>query len=140
MARAPVSLDGAPSAQPVVAKAGRDDPDKKTLQVETGVTPGPLGVPVRHHIEVSVRRWTWASRPGAERSRRSVSEQTSLASEPRRVSNPFRVNSSWLRRGCVARLNRPVHKARGDPFRAAVLRRGNVPHVEHGIGRMARGL
>ncbi|WP_426756903.1 hypothetical protein [Myxococcus sp. Y35] len=54
-ARAPVSLDGAASAQSVAAKAGRDASDKKTIQVETGVTQGPFGVSVRHHIEISVK-------------------------------------------------------------------------------------
>ncbi|WIG94871.1 hypothetical protein [Myxococcus sp. SDU36] len=54
MARAPVSLDGAASAGSVAAKAGRDASDKKTIRVETGVTQGPFGVSLRHHIEISV--------------------------------------------------------------------------------------
>ncbi len=55
VARRPMSLDGAASAQSVAAKAGRDGSGKKTIQVETGVTQGPFGVSVRHHIEISVK-------------------------------------------------------------------------------------
>ncbi|MFP2958661.1 hypothetical protein ACLEPN_12625 [Myxococcus sp. 1LA] len=64
VARAPLSLDGAASAQSVAAKAGRDASDKKTIKVETGVTQGPFGVSVRHHIEISVKPLDLGIPPG----------------------------------------------------------------------------
>ncbi|NOJ83091.1 hypothetical protein HNV28_33080 [Myxococcus xanthus] len=39
MARVPVSMAGASSAQLVAAKAGRDDSDKAPIKAETGDTP-----------------------------------------------------------------------------------------------------